>query len=136
MTLEEMRAQLGDVRAPLAQGRHFDLEDIEAVIQILAEFAVAHGDFPAHGDMTRAAFEFPALESAVIQIHVLRLHGDLAAIVRDIDFDVGGNRRSLEVVGASDASAGVAIADFDDIANFELEARNVNDTAVDRDMAV
>src|SRR6185312_1223797 len=44
------------------------------------EFSVAHGDFATNGDRTRAAFEFPAFEGAVIDIHVLRLHRNFAAI--------------------------------------------------------
>src|ERR1035441_1257722 len=46
------------------------------------EFTIAHGDLPAHGDNARAAFDFPAFKRAVIEVHVLRLHGNFAAIIR------------------------------------------------------
>src|ERR1017187_6199728 len=41
------------------------------------EFPIAHGNLSAHGDDARPAFDFPAFKRAVIQIHVLRLHGNL-----------------------------------------------------------
>ena len=53
------------------------------------EFSIAHGDLPAHGDVARTAFEFPAFKRAVIEIHVLRLHGDFAAIIRIEHDEVG-----------------------------------------------
>ena len=53
------------------------------------EFSITHGDLPAHGDVAGTAFQFPAFKRAVIEIHVLRLHGDFAAIVRIEHHEVG-----------------------------------------------
>src|ERR1017187_9695768 len=62
----------------------------EFPVAVLAdEFPIAHGDLPAHGDDTGTAFDFPAFKRAVIEIHVLRLHGNFAAIVWVIDHQVG-----------------------------------------------
>ena len=53
------------------------------------KFAIAHGDLPAHGDVARTAFQFPAFKRAVVEIHVLCLHGDFAAIVWVEHHEVG-----------------------------------------------
>ena len=57
--------------------------------QCADEFAVAHCDFAADGDDARPAFELPAFERAVVDVHLLRLRGNLAAIIRIVDDQVG-----------------------------------------------
>src|SRR6266513_3691166 len=52
------------------------------------EFSVAHRHFTAHCDQVRPAFDFPAFERAVIDIHLLRLRRDLSAIFRIVDDEV------------------------------------------------
>ena len=51
--------------------------------------AIAHGDLSAHGDDARTPFNFPTFKRAVVEVHVLRLHGDFAAIVRVIHHKIG-----------------------------------------------
>src|ERR1017187_6814714 len=53
------------------------------------EFSIAHSHLTAHRYHARAALDFPAFKRAVIEIHVLRFHGNFAAIVRVIDHEVG-----------------------------------------------
>ena len=53
------------------------------------EFSITHRDLAADRDCARTTFEFPALECAVVEVHVLGLHGYLAAIVRVVNHEVG-----------------------------------------------
>src|SRR5262249_47246736 len=41
--VEEPCHERRDLLSPLPQGRHLDLDDVEAVVEILAEFALGHG---------------------------------------------------------------------------------------------
>src|ERR1017187_2198556 len=60
-----------------------------AAAECASELAVARGDLAAHGHDARAALDRPAFERAVVDGHVLRLHGDFSAIVRIEDHEVG-----------------------------------------------
>ena len=53
------------------------------------KFSVAHRDFTAHGDDASAGLRIsPTFERAVIDVHQLRLRGNLSAILRIVDDQV------------------------------------------------
>ena len=90
---QEGHGEQGDVVAPLAQGRHVDVDDVEPVVEVLAEgsladllleVAVGRGD-DAHVDLDRLlaadALELALLEHAQdLDLHVLV---DLADLVEE-----------------------------------------------------
>lgn len=61
---------------------------------------------------------------------------DLAGHVLNVGLHVSRDRRAFVMVGSGNLLAGVAIANTDDIADSELEARDVDKSAVDRDVTV
>ena len=80
-TRQELAARF-ECREPRLKMRRLSLQEL-AVAQLADEFAVANLHFAANGDRGRPAFELPAFERAVIDVHLLRLRGNLAAILRD-----------------------------------------------------
>src|SRR3954471_8109839 len=52
------------------------------------EFAVADGDLAADGDDSGAAFDGPAFEAAVVDVHHLRGGGDFSAVGGVVDDEV------------------------------------------------
>src|SRR5215475_14336183 len=60
-----------------------------AVAKLADELTVADLDFAADGNFGRPAFEFPAFERAVVDVHLLSLGRDFAAIVGVVDDKIG-----------------------------------------------
>src|SRR4051812_6126516 len=57
--------------------------------ELTDEFSVSGGNLSADGHDARAAFNLPALERAVIDVHMLRLRGDPAPVIRIEHHEVG-----------------------------------------------
>lgn len=66
----------------------FAVEELAAA-GVADESTVARGNLAADGDDVRAAFDFPAFKGAVIDIHMMRLRGNFAAIIGVINHQVG-----------------------------------------------
>src|SRR5690606_8047409 len=60
-----------------------------AAAGVADELAVPHGHLPAHRDDAGAAIDLHALEGAVVDVHLVRLGADRAAVRRVVDDDVG-----------------------------------------------
>src|SRR4051812_5507134 len=56
---------------------------------LAAELTVTGRDLAAHGHDARAALERPAFERTIVDVHVLRLRGNLSAIIRVEYHEVG-----------------------------------------------
>lgn len=61
---------------------------------------------------------------------------DFALHVLNIGFDVSRDCSAFVVVVSSDVSARLSVSDLNDIADLELERCDVDDSAVDQDVAV
>src|SRR6188474_2890757 len=60
-----------------------------SVAQLADEFSVAHLHLAADSNRRWSAFELPAFESAVVNVHLLGLGRNLAAVVGIIDHQIG-----------------------------------------------
>src|SRR5437868_2450909 len=70
------------------------------------------------------------------EVFSLREGDDLTANVLYVGFHVGRNCRAFKVICSGDAPAGLSIANLDDVADLKQEARNVDHSAVDHDVAM
>ena len=104
---QEKRAQVRDLLAPIAQRRHVDADDAQAVEQILAELAVGDAlleigvgrghdaDVDARGTRLADRQDFPLLEEAQqLRLHVDRQVADLVEEERAADR--GAQRRRAD----------------------------------------
>jgi hypothetical protein len=99
---------------------------------------------PANAD----PFKFPLLLLSSVEFDDLllleeggevlsfRKGDDLASELRHIWLHISRDSRTLEVIVSSDAAACRSVSDFDRIANLQLEARDVDESAVHHDVAV
>lgn len=86
--------------------------------------------------LTSVEFDDLLLLEELREVFALRHRNDLAVHALNVCFDVRRNRSAFVVVVSSDVSARLSIANFDDIADLQLEGSNVNNLTVDSDVAV
>jgi len=81
-------------------------------------------------------FDYLLLLEELRKIFSLGEGDDFASEVRHVGIHVGGNRGALEVVGTGHAAANLSVTYLNFVANLELEAWDVHDAAVHKDVAV
>ena len=117
---EKERAEMGDFLAPLAQRRHVDADDAQAIVQIFAEFPFCHPLFEvrirrrhdAHVDPLRPRVadrhDLRLLEkSQQLRLHVERQVADLVEEQRA----AGGAANQAGLVGNSAGEAAAPVAE-------------------------
>lgn len=86
--------------------------------------------------LTSVVFDHLLLLEELGEVLSLGQGDDLASVLGDRGLDVGWDGGTLVVVISGDSSAGVSVSDADDVADFQLEARDVDNSVVDQDVAV
>ena len=90
----------------------------------------------ARSKLSSVEFDDLLLLEELWEVFSLGQSDDLSVHSLNVSLDVRRNRSAFVVIVASDISAGFSVSDFDDIADLELEGRNVYDLSVDQDVAV
>ena len=88
------------------------------------------------GILTSVVLDHLLLLEELGEVLALRQADQLASELGDLGLHVSRNGSAFVVVVTSDTSAGLSISDFNDIANFQLEAGDVNDLSINDDVTV
>src|SRR5690606_35621472 len=114
--LDEVRDEGGQVLEPLAQRRQVDRDDVEAVVEVLAELAVADQLFEvAVGGGDQAHVDAEGLDAAdALELRLLdraqQLDLDLLRDLADLVEEEGAAVGELEAAGAAADGAGEGAA--------------------------